>query len=305
MLQSDAAARADVVPLMVQLLSCSFLWASGFLFIKLIGPDIPPLALAAARGVLGAACLAVWFLLRRQSIVPSGREWRDWLVLGLLQGAIPNTLTAYALLEITAALASLIQAAAPLMVAVLAHFLFADERLTGRRATGVLVGFAGMAVLVGPAAIGASPGSALGALAMVATAIGYAAGNLYVRSIPRAEPARLALGQQIFSGLPTLLLVLAMSGPAAFSAAPAHAATLAALGLFATALPIVLFMRLLRVAGPTRGSMNGYLVPFWTVLLGLGFLGETVGPREIVGGLVVLAGVAIVSTTGKRRPPLA
>jgi drug/metabolite transporter (DMT)-like permease len=301
MRQSNAEARADAALLMAQLLLCSCLWASGFILMKHIGADIPPVALAALRGVLAAGLLAAWFLVRRQSIIPHGREWRDWIVLGALQGAIPNTLTAYALLQITAALAGMIQASTPLMVAVLAHFLFAEERLTARRATGVLVGFAGIAILIGPAAVVTSSGSASGTLAMVATAISYAVGNLYVRSIPAAQPMRLALGQQIFSGLPTFALALAVSSPAVFAAAPAHAGSLLALGFLATALPIILFMHILRTAGPTRGSMTGYLVPFWTLLLGMSFLGETVGMREMIGGLVVLAGVAIVSRTGRHR----
>lgn len=294
-----AAASAGPGGLLAQMLACSLLWASAFLLMKVIGTDLSPLALTAARGAMGGGLLALWVLARGGIAWPRGREWRDWIVLGIAQGIVPNTLTAYALTEITAGLTSLIQASAPLMVAVLAHALFADERLDGRRAAGVLIGFAGMAILVGPAAFGGA-GSLPGTLAMVATAVSYAIGNVYVRSIPDPRPLRLAFGQQVFSGVPTLVLVLALGGPAAFAAVPQHAAALAALGLFATALPIVLYMNVLRLAGPTLGSMNGYLVPIWTILLGFGLLGEAVGPREIAGGLVVLAGVAVASRA--RRP---
>jgi drug/metabolite transporter (DMT)-like permease len=99
-----------------------------------------------------------------------------------------------------------------------------------------------------------------------------------------------------------LVIALLVSGSATFAAVPANWIPVAALGLFATALPIVLFMHILRRAGPTVGAMNGYLVPFWTILLGLVFLGETVERREIAGCLVVLAGVMIVSSTGRRAP---
>ncbi len=288
-------------PLLAQLFLCSLLLASAFLLMKLVGTDVAPVPLSAIRGIAGGSLIAVWFLARRQSIVPRGREWRDWLVLGIVQGFIPNVLTAYALTEITAGLTSMIQASTPLMVAVLAHLLFADERLTWKRGGGVLVGFAGMAILLGPAAVAGGSGSTWGTWAMVATAASYAIGNLYVRSIPAAEPARLAFGQQLFSGLPALAAVLVTTGPSGFAGAPAHAASLAALGLFGTALPIVLYMHILRTAGPTRGSMVGYLIPLWTILLAMGFFDEMVGAREIAGGLVVLAGVAIVSSTGHRR----
>lgn len=292
-----AATEATWLP---QLLLCSFLYANAFLVMKLIGADIAPIPLAALRGTVGGALIAAWFLARRQSIVPRGREWRDWFVLGTLQGSLPNALTAYALFHITAGLTSMIQASAPLLIVVLCHLLFPDERMTARRGAGVVAGFAGMAILIGPAAFSGGS-SRLGAWAMVATAVSYAVANIYVRSIPRADPARLALGQQVFSGLPLLAAVLLTSGRSSFAAVPDHAVSLAALGVLGTGVPMVLFMHILRTAGPTRGSMNAYLIPIWTVLLGFVFLDEAVGAREAAGGLVVLAGVALVSTARRRR----
>lgn len=287
-----AASRS---PILAQMLLCSFLWANSYLLMKLIGTDVAPLPLTALRGLMGGGLLALWVLWRGPPILPKGREWRDWAVLGLLQGLIPNTLTAYALSQIAAGLTSMLQATTPLMVAVLAHFLFADERLSRRRLCGVLVGFAGMAVLIGPSGESLQSGSFWGALAMIATAVSYALGSLYVRSIPVAEPARLALGQQAFSGIPATLAVLAFFGPQAFAAVPEHLLALTALGIFATALPIVLFMNILRRAGPTLGSMNGYLIPVWTVLLGFLILGETTTPHEIVGGVIVFLGVLLAN----------
>lgn len=291
-----AASRS---PVLAQMLLCSFLWATSFLLMKLIGADVAPLPLTALRGLMGGGLLALWVMWRGQPILPKGREWRDWAVLGLLQGLIPNTLTAYALTQIAAGLTSMMQATAPLMVAVLAHFLFADERLSLRRLCGVLVGFTGMAVLIGPSGDSLQSGGFWGPLAMIATAVSYALGSLYVRSIPVAEPARLALGQQAFSGIPATLAVLVFFGPQAFAAAPEHLLALSALGIFATALPIVLFMNILRRAGPTLGSMNGYLTPAWTVLLGFLVLGETTSPHEIAGGVIVLLGVLLAN---EKRP---
>ncbi|MFZ5672667.1 MAG: DMT family transporter [Pseudomonadota bacterium] len=289
-------------PVLAQMLLCSFLWANSYLLMKLIGADVAPLPLTALRGLMGGGLLALWVLWRGQAILPRGREWRDWAVLGLLQGLIPNTLTAYALSQIAAGLTSMMQATTPLMVAVLAHFLFADERLSLRRLLGVLVGFAGMAVLIGPSGESLQSGSFWGALAMIATAVSYALGSLYVRSIPVAQPARLALGQQAFSGIPATFAVLLFLGPDAFAAVPEHALALVALGIFATALPIVLFMNILRRAGPTLGSMNGYLTPAWTVLLGFFILGETTSVNEIAGGVIVLLGVLLANERRPARP---
>ena len=293
---------AAIAPILGLMVVCSFLWSTAFLLMKVIGTDLSPMALTALRGIMGGFFLALFLLARRNTIVPSGREWRDWPMLGVFQGIIPNALTAYALTEITTGLTSLIQASTPLMVAVFAHLLFADERLTPRRGLGVLTGFAGMAILVGPAAFGGGSASFMGTAAMVVTAASYAVGNLYIRSIPTPQPARLAYGQQVFSGLPSLLIVLALTGPAAFAATGTHAWALLALGVFSTALPILLYLHILKQAGPTLGSMNGYLVPVWTILMGVTLPSETVTAREIVGGCVVLAGIAIVSSSRRRRP---
>ncbi len=286
--------------LVSHLLASSVFWATGFLFIKLSG-NLHPFVIAAMRGLVGAAALALWFLATRRSLLPQASEWRHWLVLGTFNGWGPNVLVAYALTQIGTASAAIIHAAGPLIVAVLAHLMFADERLTPRRLGGVLVGFAGMAVLIGPAALPDSGVPAAGVLAMVAVAASYAGGNLYARAIRDAEPARLALGQQICSGLPATALALAFAGPAAFAPVPDRIAPLLGLGVLATAIPILFFMRLIRGAGPTRAAMVGYLMPVWATILAILFLGEAVGLREIVGGVVVLAGVAIVSFAGRAR----
>ena len=286
--------------LAANLLVCSMLWSSSFLFIKLSG-DVNPFVLAAMRGLVGASAIAAWFAVQAKSIRPEGGEWRNWIVLGALNGWVPNVLVAHALTQIGTAPAAMIQASGPLIVAVMSHLLFVDERLTLGRFIGVLVGFAGMGILIGPAALPDSGISPWGALAMMATALSYASANVYVRTIRHADPARLALGQQICSGLPATVLALVLAGPSAFAAVPASATPLITLGIVSTALPILLFMRLIRRAGPTRASMVGYLQPVWAAILAVLFLGERIGGREMIGGAVVLAGVALVSFSGRFR----
>lgn len=298
--RTDMPAAPTQAFLVSHLLGCSVLWASGFLLVKL-SEDVNPFALAAMRGLIGASTLALWFAIQRKSVLPERGEGRSWIILGAFNGWLPNILLAYALTQIGTASAAMIQASGPLIVAVLSHWMFADERLTRRRLIGVLVGFVGMGILIGPAALPESDVGAGGALAMVAAACSYAIGNLYVRTIRQADPARLALGQQICSGLPATALALALGGPAAFAAVPSHLTVLLPLGIVSTALPILLFMRLIRRAGPTRASMVGYLVPVWATILAVLFLGERIGAREMIGGAVVLAGVALVSFSGRFR----
>lgn len=288
--------------LVAEMLLCSFLWAPAFILMQRIGADLSPLTVTAARDVMGGGLMALWFLVLGRRVLPAGREWLDWSILGIFQVIIPNTLTVYALAQITTSLTSLIQASTPLIVAVLAHLLFASERMTWRRAAGIGLGALGMLLLLGPDVLKGGDGSFSGTLAMAGAPLSYAIGNLYVRSIPHAQPLRLAYGQLVFSGIPAAAIVLAISGPAAFAMAPAHAADLVTLSLFATAIPLAMFMHILRVAGPTIGTMVGYLVPLWTILLGVLVFGETLAGREMAGGALLLAGLVIATTTRIRQP---
>jgi drug/metabolite transporter (DMT)-like permease len=303
---SSSAAATSVGPqasnafIAAHLVGCGLTWGCGFLFIKLVGDGLPLTVIAASRALLAAAALMLAVALINQSILPSGREWRDWLVLGTVNGWGPNLLVAYALLHMDSGPAALIQASGPLLTALLAHAFLAGERLTAARLVGVVVGMAGAALLIGPKAF-AGGGTTLGVLAMVVLTLGYAIGNVYARTITNAVPIRMALGQQTVSAIIGLLIALVAAGPAGFAGVGGHAPALLALGLFSTALPIWIFMRLITASGPTKAAMAGYLVPVTAVTLGVLVLGEPVVPQQILGGAIVLLGVAIV--TGLIRLP--
>jgi drug/metabolite transporter (DMT)-like permease len=302
----SGAAAAPAAPdasqgfVVAHLVGAGFTWGCSFLFIKLIGDSAPLSVVAASRAILAAAALMLVVAALGQSILPRGREIRDWLVLGAVNGFLPNLLGVYALLHLDSGQAAMIQASGPLMTALLAHATLRGERLTASRLLGIGVGAAGMALLIGPRAF-AGGGATLGILAMLLLTFGYAVGNVYARTIEAAAPIRLALGQQTVSMLGGTLIALAFAGPKSFAALGSHWPAVVALGLFSTALPIWLFMRLITRAGPTRASMTGYMVPLTAVLLGGIVLGESLAPMQAVGGLVILLGVAIV--TGLIRLP--
>ncbi|PSC05003.1 hypothetical protein SLNSH_11190 [Alsobacter soli] len=291
-MEPSAPSSATVIG---RLLACSLLWSSGFLFMKLVGTT-HPFVTAASRAAIAALALAAWFLLRGQSPLPRRDEAAPWVLLGTLNGWLPNVLTAYALAQIPAGLSSMIQASGPLMVAVLAHFCFVDERLTPRRVLGVIIGFVGMGVLIGPKAFLDVDGGALGVAAMVGVSLSYAVGNVYAKTVRHVEPARMALGQQTISALAATTLALAFARQQAGAQMAAHWPSLLALGLVATAVPITIFMTLIRSAGPTKAAMIGYLLPVWATLMAVLFLDETVNLRDIAGAGIILAGVWVVST---------
>jgi drug/metabolite transporter (DMT)-like permease len=289
--------RADYA---ARLLACSLLWASGFLFMKLAG-TVHPLVIAASRAVVASGLLALWFLAQGRSPLPTREELVPWAVLGTVNGWVPNILTAYALVHIASSLSAMIQAATPLVVAVMAHLAFADERLTLRRLGGVLLGFSGMAVLIGPTALAGAQSGAIGIACMACVSLCYAGGTLYARKFRDMESTRLALGQQTVSALAAVAIVVVGFGRTATAEIAAAPLPLIALGAIGTALPITIFMSLIRTVGPTRTSMIGYLMPVWATLLAVIFLGEHVGPREIAGAAIILTGVWVVSTAPAGR----
>ncbi len=293
-MKAEPVSGASTAFVAAHLLGCAIGWGTAFLFMKVIRGELSPVVIAAIRALGAATALAIAVAAIGQSIWPKGREWRDWLVLGTVNGWGPNILVAYALTQMDSGPTALIQASSPLLTAILAQAFLPTERATGDKLIGILIGLAGMALLIGPKAI-AGGGTALGVAAMLLLALGYAVGNIYARTIPAAEPIRLALGQQSISGIAAFVLALGTVGIEGFAGAGAHAGPLAALAVFSTAMPIFLFMRLITRAGTMPASMTGYLIPTVAVIVGVVVLGEPIEPRQILGGAIVLAGVALVS----------
>jgi drug/metabolite transporter (DMT)-like permease len=280
--------------LIFHLLACAIPWGASFLFLKLLAGGLPAPVIASLRALIAMAAMAALVVALRGSLWPRGRELRDWAVLGAVNGAIPNVLVVYALERMDSGPAALIQVCGPIMTAILAHFLLAGERLNSQRIAGIAIGFAGVCLLIGPSSF-AGGGQALAVAAMLVLTLGYAIGNVYTRTIPTAEPIRLALGQQTASAVFSTAFALAVIGPAGYANAGSYAGPLVAVGVVSTALPIWMFMRLIRAAGPTRAAMVGYLAPLAAVIIGIVVLGEPADPVKLAGGVIVMIGVAVVT----------
>lgn len=280
---------------------CAATWGSSFIFIKLTHGEVDPFTLSVIRAGIAAAAMALWVMWLGQAPWPARDEWQDWLVLGSVNGWIPNILVAFALERMTAGMASMVQAATPLFTAFFAHLLFADERLGRQRVLGLATGFGGTLLLVAPR-LGQGGSEALAILAMIGVVLGYGSGNIYARYRRTVRPERLALGQQVVSAAVSAPLALLIAGPmATVTALRDHGWALLVLGLFCTAVPILAFMRLITRAGPTKASMTGYLAPATAVFLGMVVLGERLTPGQIVGGLVIMLGVAIITLSPPAR----
>jgi drug/metabolite transporter (DMT)-like permease len=220
-------------------------------------------------------------------------------LVGLSGVALPFTLITWGQRGVDAGLASLFNAATPLFTVVLAGLLLRDEPLRPGRLAGVVVGFGGVVVVVGGGIEGGgSPASIVALLVAVAS---YAVTAVYTRRFLRGQrPVALAAGQ-ILTGLAiTAPLAVLIERPALIVPPAATVEALLWLGVTASAVAPLLFFHLIASWGAARTSIVNYLIPLVGVSAGAVILGESVGPATVLGGLVVIAGVAIATRAPAR-----
>ena len=287
------------------LIVLSLIWGSSFMFIKVADRELDPATLILGRIALAALALAIYVGLSlggRSALAELRAHWGPLVVVGLLNTAIPFWLLSWGETRIDSGLASIIQASVPIFTVLLAFGFFHDQRVTGSRLVGVAVGFVGVALLVG-----AQPeGKILGALAVVAMAVCYAAGGLLIRAhLAAVRPPVVALGTSAVAAIAVL--------PAGVARAPDHVpgwgtiASVVVLGILGTAVAYILFFTIIAGAGAAYGSFVTYLVPPVALAYGAIFLDESIGGAAIAGLVLILGGVALgtgLSRRGKRVAPV-
>lgn len=279
------------------LLLISAAWGSSFLFVKLISASVPPFAFAAERGLIAMAALLVWIAIRSPS--SKGETRFSWgmlghiAVLGTTNGWAANVLTAIAVRHVDSSLVAVVQATVPLFVVFLAHFLFADERFKTAQLAGILMGFVGIVFVVGPLAVVGGHGTLLGIGAMLITALGFACGTLYGRRISGCDTTLLACGQQGFGALVASVISLMTEPVAIGTQSPQIWSLLMIVGVLCSAVPTLLYLKLLGRAKSGVAALVAYLQPVWAAWLGWVVLGEHMGASVVFGAALVLAGVAV------------
>jgi drug/metabolite transporter (DMT)-like permease len=281
-------------PLWWRLLVIGGLWGSSFPLLRMVAAEVPPLALAAMRG--GFAAMAVLaFLAATGQLRPAKGVWRHALVLGTTNGWVPNLLTALALSRIEAAPAALIHAGTPLIVAIMAAVVLREERPGPRALGGLMLGFGGIAVILGPAAFSGNA-SFTGGLLILASGVSYALGTVYARKVRPGAPAQLALGQQLVAVLAAGSLSAGFDSASAYDQPGWVLGVILLLGVFASALPLTMFLGLLARARVTDATMVGYLQPPFAAAMAAALLGEWPATGVLVGGGIVLAGVWLATS---------
>jgi drug/metabolite transporter (DMT)-like permease len=274
--------RADTA----RLLLLAAIWGASFLFNRIAAPTLGPVLTAELRTLIAGLALAAYFA--ATGFDPEWRRWRrQYVIAGVLTSALPFLLWAYAALSLTAGLMSVLNATSPMWGAIWGAILL-RERMTARKAVGLVIGIVGVAFVTQP-----QPGQIPAVMAALAAPFCYGLAGAYLTRWASGAPSRgMAVGTQLAAGL-LLIPFIALSPPAA-APTPLVAVSMLGLGLLCGAVAYLLYFRLIADIGATGALTVTYLIPLFGVLWGALFLGETVSPSMLAGAALVVLGTVFV-----------
>jgi drug/metabolite transporter (DMT)-like permease len=278
------------------------IWGGSFFFARIAVGEVPPLTLVFLRLSIAALALHV-YIGGRFGIYPLLKSrWREFLVLGILNNALPHALIFFGQTRIGAGLAAILNATTPIWTVLIANYLTSDEKLSTAKIVGCLTGLLGTVILIGPG-VTAGGGVPLWALLLpVIAAVSYGFAATYGKRFRSVAPPVIAAGQLTASSLVALPLSLVMDHPWTLAMPSVNAvAAILAIALLSTAFGYILYFRIMAAAGATNASLVTLLVPPGAILLGFLFLGERLEMTDIAGMALIGAGLVILDGRLHRR----
>ena len=273
------------------------IWGGAFFFIGVAVKHVHPLTYVWLRVTIAAVAMWLFLRFKGQRLGLPASAWGSIFLLALLNNALPFTLFGWGQTHIASGLASILNATTPIWGVVVAHFLTTDERMNPRKIAGVLLGFGGVATMIGPALLSNLGTSGLAQLACVAASLSYALAAVWARRFRRQgiSPLSVTTGQMTAAAVIMLPMSMIFDQPWTQPLPPLSAwAAITALALLCTAFGYVLYFRLIETSGATNALLVTLLVPPVAIVLGALFLGETLAPQDFLGlGLIALGLAAI------------
>jgi drug/metabolite transporter (DMT)-like permease len=277
------------------LLALGAIWGASYMFIAIGLRDLSPGMVAFVRVAMAAAVILP--VAAAQGALAGARQYVGWLILvGAAQVVAPFLLIGAGEEEIASSLAGILVAAAPLWTALLAIWVDHEERSQGLRLVGVLIGFGGVALLLG-VDVGGSGSELLGGLAVVAAAIGYAIGGMLAKH-RLTGLAPVGMSGLVMTTSAVLLLPIAIATPPDSFPSLGPIAAVTALGIVGTGAAFVIFYWLISTVGPARTFIVTYIAPGFAIFYGAIFLSEEITVATI-GGLILILGGSWLSVEGR------
>ena len=293
-----------------RLVLLSAIWGGSFLLTGVALEQVQVLTLVAARVAVAAMVLWAIALGQGRRVPADPRAWGAFAVIGLFNNALPFSLIALGQTALPAGLASILNATTPLFTVLVGTLVLADERAGPARLAGVVLGLAGVAVMMGIERASGQARPLWAELSILGAALCYAISGVYGRRFARlgVDPVVTAAGMVSAAAILLVPLALAIDGlPHGIDAL--HIGVVATLGAVCTGLAYMLYFGILARAGATNISLVTFLVPVWAVLLGAILLGEVPGPAQGIGmglialGLALIDGRLLSGRIGRRRAP--
>ncbi len=281
-------------------------WGTSFLFIKVGLQTLQPLTLVSFRLLIGSIGLITILLITRQRIPRNRRVWRNLAILGVINTAIPFVLITWAESGdngIDSAVAAVLNSTVPLFTIVIAGVLLRIEAITIGRIAGLVVGFFGV-VLMLSRGLGQGEGSLVAHLAVILASLCYAVSSAFARShFPKTNPVVVATGQIVMATMIVMIFALLTENQAQQNWTPSTIVSLLWLGLLGSCIAYILYFFILKRWGPTRTTLVTYLIPVVGVTAGVLILDELLDWRLLVGGGLILCGIALVNWRPRRAVP--
>jgi drug/metabolite transporter (DMT)-like permease len=275
----------------------ALIWGGAFFFIGVAVRHVQPLTYVWLRLTIAAAAMWLFLRFKGQSLDLPRQVWGSIVVLAVLNNALPFALFGWGQTHIASGLASILNATTPIWGVVVAHFLTRDERMSPRKIAGVLLGFGGVATMIGPSLLTSLGTSALAQLACVTASLSYALAAVWARRFKRigVSPLSVTTGQLTAGAAIMLPISMLVDHPWNHAFPPLGAwGAIVALALLCTAFGYVLYFRLIDSAGATNALLVTLLVPPTAILLGGLFLGESLAPQDFLGLALIALGLAAI-----------
>ena len=271
------------------------IWGSSFMVVEVALTGISPFWLAAARVTFGTLLtVLVWMISVRRFFLTEKTAWPSIVAIGVLSSALPFSLLSWGQTHVTSGFAGVSMASIALLVLPLSHFFVPGEQMTLRRTIGFLIGFGGVALLIGPEALAPSGSEMelLGRVFCVLAASCYAISSVIIRRLPPIDPLGLAAIPLIIGSITSLCFALAVEGPPPAISTETLLIILY-LGLVPTAGANLLRILTIRSAGPVFMSLTNYQVPLWSVILGIVILQEAPRQNLFLAMTLILIGLCL------------
>jgi drug/metabolite transporter (DMT)-like permease len=287
------------------LLALALIWGVAFIFIKVAVTHVDPLTYVWLR--LTIAAIALWLMLRwrGERLKLPLAVWGAILVLALFNNMLPFALFGWGQQRIASGLASILNATTPIWGVIAAHLWTRDERVTPAKLVGVLVGFGGVATMIGPDLLFNGNGTVLAQIACLTAALSYALAGVWARRFKAlgVPPIKVAAGQLIVGAVAMAPIALVVDQPWLRPLPPLEAwGAIVALALFCTALGYVLYFKLIETAGATNALLVTLLVPPTAIVMGGLIFGERLTSGQFAGFGIIALGLALID--GRLLAPL-